>query len=83
VFRSRKAERLVGSGEVRGKDALRTYWGKALDLQPDLHFTVKKVFAGVGMVAIYYHNHRGDYVVESLSFGPDGLVTEASACQEA
>ena len=82
VFRSRKAERLVGSSEVRGKDALRIYWAKALDLQPDLNFTVKKVFGGVDMLVIYYHNHRGEYVVESLRFDPDGLVVEASASQE-
>ncbi len=72
----------MGAGEVRGKDMLRTYWGKALDLQPELHFTVEKVFGGVGMVVIYYRNQRGYYVVEALRFGPDGLVYEASASQE-
>ncbi len=82
LFWSRKAERLVGTGEVRGKAALRDYWGKALALQPELMFTVCKVFAGVGMVAIYYHNQRSEYVVETLRFGSDDLVVEASACQE-
>ena len=82
VFRSRKAERLVGTGVVHGKDKLRAYWAQALALQPELHFTVDKVFSGVGMVVIYYHNHRGEYVVESLRFSPDGLVQEASASQE-
>ena len=27
------------SGTLRGKDNLRAYWGKALGLLPDLHFT--------------------------------------------
>ena len=80
VFRSKKAVALVGSGEVRGHDALRAYWQAALDKQPDLHFTVRDVFAGHEMMVITYENHRGVLAAETLYFGSDGLVTQAAAC---
>ncbi|MGY4369994.1 ketosteroid isomerase-like protein [Bradyrhizobium sp. LB1.3] len=31
-------------GTVRGKDALRAYWGKALGLLPNLHFSLIELF---------------------------------------
>ena len=80
VFRSHKAVRLTGSGELRGKDALRAYWAKALAAQPDLSFVVVDVLHGHGMLVITYRNHRDVLAAETLRFGPDGLVVEASAC---
>lgn len=80
VFRSHKAMRLVGSGELRGKGALRAYWAEALAQQKDLRFRVKDVFHGHGMLVISYVNHHGILAAETLRFGPDGLVVEASAC---
>ncbi len=38
VFRSQKAQDIVGTGEIRGKDALRAYWNKALERVGDLRF---------------------------------------------
>ncbi|MEM8578821.1 MAG: nuclear transport factor 2 family protein [Pseudomonadota bacterium] len=83
VFRSQKAMRLVGIGEVRGKTALRDYWSRALAQQPDLSFVVVDVFGGHGMMVITYRNHRDVLAAETLRFGPDGLVVEASACHAA
>ena len=80
VFRSRKAAALVGTGELRGRDALRAYWSEALSRQPDLRFEVLEVFEGHGMLAIRYRNHRGVMAVETLRFGAGGRVVEASAC---
>ena len=80
VFRSHRAMRLVGTGELRGKPALRSYWAQALEQQPDLRFRVKDVFHGHGMVVISYVNHKGILAAETLRFGTDGLVVEASAC---
>jgi len=80
VFRSHKAVRLSGNGELRGKDALRAYWAKALAAQPDLSFVVVDVFHGHGMLVITYRNQRDVLAAETLRFGPDGLVVEASAC---
>ncbi|MEO9574704.1 MAG: nuclear transport factor 2 family protein [Lentilitoribacter sp.] len=80
IFRSHKAVRLTGSGELHGKDALRAYWAKALAEQPDLSFVVVDVLHGHGMLVIAYRNHRDVLAAETLRFGPDGLVVEASAC---
>ncbi len=80
TFRSHKAMRLVGTGELHGKSALRDYWGKALAAQPDLSFVVVDVFHGHGMMVITYRNHRDVLAAETLRFGAGGLVVEASAC---
>lgn len=80
VFRSQKAVRLVGSGELRGKTALRAYWDAALTKQLDLSFVVVDVMHGHAMMVITYRNHRNVLAAETLRFGADGLVVEASAC---
>lgn len=80
TFRSAKAVALVGEGTIHGQAALRRYWGKALERQPDLRFTVVDVFEGHDMMVITYRNHRDVLAAETLRFGPDGLVIEASAC---
>lgn len=80
VFRSQKAEALVGKGEIHGKSALRAYWAAALDRQPDLMFTVLHVFSGYNMCVITYRNHRGVVAAETLWFGPDGRADRAAAC---
>ncbi|MEL6451582.1 MAG: nuclear transport factor 2 family protein [Pseudomonadota bacterium] len=80
VFRSQKAMRLVGSGELHGKLALRDYWSRALAAQPDLSFVVVDVLHAHGMLVITYRNHRDVLAAETLRFGPDGLVVEGSAC---
>lgn len=80
IFRSQKAMRLVGQGELRGKAALRAYWSKALHAQPDLSFIVVDVLHGHGMLVITYQNQRDVLAAETLRFGSDGLVVEASAC---
>lgn len=82
TFRSHKAVRLVGHGELRGKAALRDYWGRALAAQPDLSFVVVDVLHGHGMVVITYRNQRDVLAAETLRFGADGLVVEASACHK-
>jgi len=80
VFRSRKARDLVGSGEIHGKAALRDYWSQALACQPDLEFRVQQVFEGHDAIVIFYINHRGVHVAETLYFDSAGGVFLASAC---
>ncbi|MGW6130909.1 nuclear transport factor 2 family protein [Cellulomonas sp. NPDC055163] len=75
VFTSPVAARVVpgSEGVVRGKDALRAYWARGLELLPGLHFEVVQVFAGVGTVVIAYRNQDGGLVSEVLEL-EDGLV---------
>ncbi|MEP5151691.1 nuclear transport factor 2 family protein [Planktotalea sp.] len=79
-FRSRKAQALVGSGELNGKAALRDYWAKALERQPELKFDVQDVFEGHNMMVITYRNHHDVLAAETLYFDGDGMVYRASAC---
>lgn len=76
VFTSPKIRQLTGepSDEVRGKDALRAYWGRGLELLPDLHFTVEDVRVSVDTLVIDYRNERGQAVSEILTFR-DGLIS--------
>lgn len=82
VFRSRKAEALTGTGEVRGTAALRAYWARALEAQPELRFRVTEVFEGWRMLVLTYENHRGVMAAEALWFDADGLVVQAAGCQQ-
>jgi ketosteroid isomerase-like protein len=80
VFTSPTAARVVpdGGGIVRGKDALRAYWTAALELVPDLQFTVQHVSAGVNTLVISYRNQVGAVVDEVLVF-TEGLVVQGHA----
>lgn len=75
VFTSPYATRVLpgSDGVLRGKDALRAYWARGLELLPDLHHRVEKVYAGVGTVVLAYRNERGGEVSEVLELR-DGLV---------
>ena len=85
VFESPASTRITGdpSGRVIGKAALRDYWRQALERVPDLTFTLKAVYGGVGGVAIRYHSSRtGRETVEVLQFNEAGLATWAAAFYE-
>jgi ketosteroid isomerase-like protein len=75
VFSSPHVVRRLGvpSGEVRGIDELRAYWGSGLEREPDLRFTVEDVRTSVDTVVINYRNQHGHAVAEVLRFR-DGLV---------
>jgi ketosteroid isomerase-like protein len=79
VFRSPVAAQLLdGDGVIRGRDALRDYWSRALGLIPDLRFAVEGVYAGLDAIVIHYRNHAGNLVCEYLAF-EDGLVIAGDA----
>jgi ketosteroid isomerase-like protein len=77
VFTSPVAAQLLPDcdGVIRGRDALRDYWSRALALLPDLHFEVEAVYAGLDAIVINYRNHRGNRVCEFLRF--DGALVVA------
>jgi ketosteroid isomerase-like protein len=77
VFSSPKIVQIMGDpkGVVRGKDALREYWGKGLEVLPDLHFTVEDVRVSVDTVVINYRNERHQPMAEVLTFR-DGRVSQ-------
>jgi len=67
------------SGTVRGKDALRAYWGKALALLPELHFTLIDLFVSPDSVVVFYANERGKKICEYLRVNEAGLIVQGSA----
>ncbi|MCJ2186803.1 nuclear transport factor 2 family protein [Novosphingobium beihaiensis] len=79
-FRSPHAVALVGSGAVRGREALRNYWGPALEQRPKLRFHLKKAFIGHRTVAIHYGDELGRDVVETLVLNESGLAVFGCGC---
>ena len=69
------------SGTLKGKDAVRAYWSKALEMNPDLHFEFLNAFAGVNSVTVYYKGHRG-LSAEVFYFDKNGKVKSAYAHYE-
>ena len=80
VFTSPTAIRFApgSGGTVRGKDALRRYWVRALEGNPDLHFELLGVYAGIDTLVLHYRNQAGGLINEVLSFR-DGLVAVGHA----
>ena len=79
---------------MRGKDALRAYWGKALALLPELHFSLIDLFVSPDSVVVFYENERGKQICEYLRVNaggddragvgePFGAVTLAASCDDA
>ncbi|SFO31048.1 SnoaL-like domain-containing protein [Bradyrhizobium sp. Ghvi] len=67
------------SGTVQGKQALRAYWGKALALLPELHFSLIDVFVSPDSVVVFYENERGKKICEYLRVNDAGLIVQGSA----
>ena len=55
------------SGTVRGKQAVRAYWGAGLQKLPELRFDLITVLAGVDSITLYYNGHYAPGAPETLS----------------
>jgi hypothetical protein len=80
VFLSPYAERVIGTGRVEGLAALRSYWRKGLDANPDLRFEFESVLSGWGALTILYRNHRQQRVAETVEFNTADKVVRSIAC---
>ena len=67
------------SGTLKGKESVRNYWAKALDLLPDLRFELIALMIGVNSLTLTYKGARGQMAAEVFHFGPDHKVTKAYA----
>jgi ketosteroid isomerase-like protein len=81
VFRSPRIALVMGEAVdfVAGKPALARYWGKALSLSSELHFTAARLYVGSDSLTIAYRNHRKQSVAETFVFEATGLVKESIA----
>ncbi len=79
VFTSPTAQHLVpeSGGVVRGKDALRSYWIRALG-SPNLEFTLLGVYSGIDTIALHYRNEVGGLICEVVTMR-EGLVVVGHA----
>lgn len=67
------------SGQLRGKDAIRPYWGAGLAATPPIRFELIEVFAGVDTVVVHYRSIGRKLVTEVLELA-DGRIVRGSAC---
>ncbi len=67
------------SGTLRGKANLRAYWGKALGLLPNLHFTLIDTFVSPDSVVVFYENERGKKICEYLRLNAEAKIMQGSA----
>jgi ketosteroid isomerase-like protein len=67
------------SGTLRGKDRLRQYWGKALELLPNLHFDLIDTYVSPDSVVVFYQNERGAKICEYLRLDAQGKIVQGSA----
>lgn len=59
---------------LKGKEAVRQYWRKALDKFPDLHFELIQSTAGVNSVALFYRSIMDKHAVEVMFFNEEGKI---------
>ena len=66
------------SGSPIGKDAVRSYWAKTLELILDLHFKLVTTLVGVNSITLYYQGPLG-MSADYFHFGTDQKVHWAFA----
>lgn len=75
-FTSPFAVTLLGDpeGRIRGKEAVRAYFAKGLEMIPDLHFELLNVMVGVTSLTLFYQGVRGIPACEVVVFNGNGKV---------
>jgi ketosteroid isomerase-like protein len=66
-------------GTVNGKEALRNYFKKGLEVYPDLKFELIDVMWGLFSVVFYYINQKGSKTGEFMEVGSTGKITKVIA----
>ncbi len=69
----------IPSGTVAGKQALRAYFSKGLELFPNLRFELLDVTWGVNSLVLYYENQKGVRAGEFMEMGPAGKISRVFA----
>ena len=67
------------SGILRGKPAIRAYWGPALKASPPIKFELRAVYTGADRIAIHYRSVARGLVVEVLTFNAERRATHGMA----
>ncbi len=67
------------SGTIKGKEALRSYFGKALATYRDLKFDSVQVLTGVDSVTVYYLSVNGMMAAEVMVLNSNGKIAKVMA----
>ena len=67
------------SGTVKGKEALRAYFKKGLEVYPNLKFELMDVMWGLSSVVFYYANQTGTKTGEFMELDSNGKVVRVVA----
>jgi predicted ester cyclase len=67
------------SGAIQGKEALRAYFKRGLDLYPNLTFDLIDVMWGLSSVILYYKNQNGGKTGEFMEVDSKGKVVRVVA----
>jgi hypothetical protein len=67
------------SGAVNGKDALRAYFKRGLDVYPNLKFELIDVMWGLSSVILYYKNQKGGKTGEFMELDSKGKIVRVVA----
>jgi hypothetical protein len=67
------------SGTLKGKEAIRPYWAKALAKTPGLRFELQTVLAGIDSLVLYYTGANGRLAAEVFEFNERGVVRRSAA----
>src|SRR5713101_7332542 len=70
----------VASGRLKGKEAIRRYWGQGLAGAPNLRFELLQVMVGVNSLGIVYKSvTAGRTLIERIEFDDLGKAVQAEA----
>ncbi|XTI73272.1 nuclear transport factor 2 family protein [Acidithiobacillus sp. AC3] len=67
------------SGAVKGKEALRAYFKKGLEVYPDLKFELLDTMWGLSSVVLYYANQKGTTTGEFMEIDSKGKIMRVVA----
>jgi len=67
------------TGTLRGKQNLRAYWGKALTLVPNLHFTLIDTYVSPDSVVVFTRTSGMRKICEYLRLDAAGKIRQGSA----
>lgn len=70
----------IANGKLKGKEAVRSYWGQGLAATPQLHFNLLEVIIGVNALAIVYESITASRtVIEYIEFDDQRRAVRAEA----
>jgi predicted ester cyclase len=67
------------SGTIKGKEALRSYFERALAAYPDLKFDLIQVLTGVDSVTVYYRSVNEMMAAEVMALNSNGEIVRVMA----